>query len=434
MLSVQSSKRYNHIDKSRIKLLDCLSFLVPFSSFIKMDIIGRLYLTDILLLCLLPYLFAKRGKRLFSKLPITTIILLIFWLIFQIISDLINESDFHNFVRGWAMIIFTLINFSALYLLLHGNTKRLITYAVGLASGEIIGYLISPTSYSIAHPWKFGYGHSITLLLIIGTILINQKQKIFRYWPSVGMFIVSTINLIMGTRAVSGVTFLSGCYMVFSERNRSNKRNIKNNIKQLMLIAFLMIAGAWGVISIYKYTVLNGYLGQKALQKYEMQAYGKYGLVLGGRSEVLVSGLAVLDSPVIGHGSWAKDCRYASLYTDIKKHEGYDSGENYQDCLIPTHSHLMGAWVQAGVFGAIFWLWIFTLPCRCLMNTFNKYSKLTPLVVYAAFMLIWDILFSPYGAERRFITPYYIVLMISFLPINTNIAQSSTRIKYSIFK
>ena len=50
---------------------------------------------------------------------------------------------------------------------------------------------------------------------------------------------------------------------------------------------------------------------------------GEYGLLLGGRSEFLVSSLAVLESPVIGHGSWAKDCRYASLYVELKREAGY---------------------------------------------------------------------------------------------------------------
>lgn len=42
---------------------------------------------------------------------------------------------------------------------------------------------------------------------------------------------------------------------------------------------------------------------------------GEYGLLLGG------SGV-----PVIGHGSWVKDCRYASLYVELKREAGHIPG------------------------------------------------------------------------------------------------------------
>jgi O-antigen ligase len=150
-----------------------------------------------------------------------------------------------------------------------------------------------------------------------------------------------------------------------------------------------------------------------------MQTAGEDGLLLGGRSEFLVSSLAVLESPVIGHGSWAKDCRYASLYVELKREAGYIPGAESETCLIPAHSHFMGAWVQAGVFGAVFWLWVLTLPVRTLARLYATRERLTPLVAFLAFLLLWDIFFSPFGGDRRFMTPFYIVLMMSYLPAGT---------------
>jgi hypothetical protein len=92
---------------------------------------------------------------------------------------------------------------------------------------------------------------------------------------------------------------------------------------------------------------------------------------------------------------------------------GYFPGEENEECLIPTHSHLLGAWVEAGILGAVFWMWVFVLALRSLAVSFRYSDRLIPLIVFIAFFLIWDVFFSPYGAERRFVTTYYVVVLIS---------------------
>ena len=52
------------------------------------------------------------------------------------------------------------------------------------------------------------------------------------------------------------------------------------------------------------------YPGEDVQKKYQMEASGKYGVLLGGRTELLASLPAVYDSPILGHGSWAKDRIY----------------------------------------------------------------------------------------------------------------------------
>ena len=76
---------------------------------------------------------------------------------------------------------------------------------------------------------------------------------------------------------------------------------------------------------------------------------------------------------------------------------------------------MFGAWVEAGVLGAAFWLWVLWLAGRALLNGRFGSTHLAPLVTFAGLMLLWDVLFSPFGAERRFITPFYIALLMSVL-------------------
>lgn len=402
-----------------IGILDAVAFLAPLLRSVTIEAVGRLYLTDLLLAGMLLFLLVHSGRRLSARLPRTAILLLVGWLLAQVVTDLIRGSSFHDYARGWAMIGFTLLNFCSLYLLLAGKPKRLVLFAAGAALGQIAGYFIAPSEYALGEPWKFGYGTGVSWLLVLLAVGLAKGRRFGRLWPAAVLLLVALLNIFMGFRSAGGVAFLTACYLAAQALRGTRSTATRLRPRQLFVLGAVAVLGAWGVLQLYEYSVEAGWLGAEARQKYEMQASGEYGVLLGGRSEILVSGLAVLESPVIGHGSWAKDCRYASLYVELKREAGYFPGEEGEQCLIPAHSHLMGAWVQAGVLGAIFWLWVLTLPVRTLARLYTTRERFTPLVALLAFLLLWDIFFSPFGGDRRFMTPFYIVLMMSYLPAGT---------------
>jgi hypothetical protein len=81
--------------------------------------------------------------------------------------------------------------------------------------------------------------------------------------------------------------------------------------------------------------------------------------------------------------------------------------------LIPEHSYLFGAWVDAGILGAVFWAWVFLLDAKTLMRVYPPTTMLLPVMSYVGFELLWDIIFSPYGAEVRIIVPFYAVMLMT---------------------
>ena len=133
---------------------------------------------------------------------------------------------------------------------------------------------------------------------------------------------------------------------------------------------------------------------------------------------------AIYDSPILGHGSWAKDPKYLLAeqqamalmdYTDA----GDISTETLEEGLIPSHSFILGAWVDAGILGACFWALVLVLTVKSLARVYPSSFAMLPLASYAAFFLLWDILFSPYGAQMRIISPYYIVLLMTWMSMPT---------------
>lgn len=397
--------------------LDVLAFLIPATSFIELEIVGRLFAPDALLASIIPLLvFSRQGRALAHRLARTFLLLAGLWLFGQVVTDLVQQTPFGDWSRGWAKIAFTMVNFAALSMLLERQLRRIVMYSVGLAVGGMLTYFLNPSTYAASQPWKFGYGVSVTwLLVLVAMAVAGQGRK--RWSLAIGVVLaVSTLNIYMGFRNMGGVLFLVAAYMAAQalvSRRSANPGRVR--LRHVVLVIAVLGGAAWGVLGLYGLAAESGLLGRDAQQLYERQAAGEYGLLLGGRSEMLVSLPAIFDSPMLGHGSWAKDCNYTSLLIEIRRELGYYPGQENEHCLIPAHSHLLGSWVEAGVLGAFFWLWALSLTARALLGSFPLRGGHTPLVVFVGLLLAWDILFSPFGAERRFITPFYIVIMMACL-------------------
>jgi O-antigen ligase len=223
----------------------------------------------------------------------------------------------------------------------------------------------------------------------------------------------------MGARNLGGACLVASIYLMVSRQLR--KRGVddsKPRPRVVVTIAASIIVALIGIIMTYQLAASIGILGPSERDKYEQQSKGDLGIILGGRKEMLGYIPAIYDSPILGHGSWAKDPTYLIAQRQLLAQLGYaDTGEitsdDIEEGLIPTHSCLFGAWVDAGILGALFWGWIFVLTLRVLIRVYPTTFVLLPIVSYVAFALLWDILFSPYGAKARIIEIYYVVMLMN---------------------
>ena len=62
--------------------------------------------------------------------------------------------------------------------------------------------------------------------------------------------------------------------------------------------------------------------------------------------------------------------------------------------------------------GGVFWLFVLLLVTKVLANLFQARDPLSPLYVFIALLLVWDLLFSPFGADRRVMVGFQIAVMI----------------------
>ncbi len=409
-----SSHSY-YVDEKENIIGDAIVLLIPTLAFLEVRLIGRMFLSEIILIGLLPFLLFFKGWMLRGPLPKKLIALGLLWLFAQLITDLIRGTPFQDYSRGWAKITFLLANFAALYMLLYGSRKRLVLFALGLVFSGFLAYKFNPSVYASSHPWKFGVGFSITLLLIL--LSMSNFVSRVRLFPSLILFFLTSLNLYMGLRSTAGVCFLAGGYTFAQQIFVTNVHvSIKPSLKKVAFISLLVIVAIVSFLKFYDYAAEYYWLGKRARDLIRLQS-GSFGVFLGGRAALYSATQAIVDSPVIGHGSWAKNPYYITILRDLEKF-GYtirDLKRLYRSRLIPSHSYVLGGWVESGILGAVFWIWVLMLTAKVLFYQYNIKDQLNPLIAYIGISFVWNILFSPFGAVARLTAAYFLVLLMSTL-------------------
>ena len=105
-----------------------LAFITPCTVFMEFNLVGRIFAPELILIGLLPFLLLMRGRMLADPLPRFFLFMAFSWLCAQILTDLIRDTPFADYSRGWSKIIFTTMNFCTLYMLLYGSRQRIVLF------------------------------------------------------------------------------------------------------------------------------------------------------------------------------------------------------------------------------------------------------------------------------------------------------------------
>jgi hypothetical protein len=187
---------------------------------------------------------------------------------------------------------------------------------------------------------------------------------------------------------------------------------------RVLLLLTLALGAAYAANASIKYAARHDFFDESLNEKFLGQSEGDYGVLVGGRPETLVAIQAILDRPIIGHGSFPFEMKYVQMKQDIQYEHGYsdsDQAEETDAPVIPTHSHLTLAWVEGGIFGGICWIYILILIIRGLLRLTSLRPQLAPLYSYLLVGFLWDIMYSPFGSVNRIRAAFYVLLSYSIL-------------------
>lgn len=225
---------------------------------------------------------------------------------------------------------------------------------------------------------------------------------------------VYTVARTSSGRSAVLVTLLSVCILCYVRRGWRRMRIMRKHFFVVMIFGFILVSL---IGSLYKTAARNGWLSEKAQQKYETQMgssknVGLLDMLMKGRGEFFVSFYAAFHEPFWGYGPWPIDkkgiCQeFLYKYGDpeaIHQMEDYRKflaaqGATHVTFGLPAHSMLIQNWVWYGLLGLPFWVYVLFK----MFELMRKYIDAVPQWFgYLAVMLptmSWAILFSPYSGR-----------------------------------
>lgn len=404
-------------------LADMLAVIIGITTSFTVVVVGTLPVAEGLMLALLPVILAVRGKRLNRPIFKTVFALLALWLANQAFTDLYRETAMRDWLRGNAAIVFFLIDLTFLVMLLGQNERRKILFVASYAIGSLLAARFQPTELALTEPWKFGYSNGATILSVLAAGFLYDRR---RYMLSLVVLAgITGANLLENYRSpVLNILVAVALTMPLIPERVGRIRLLPRKGTKARIAFLIVTALAAGVLAqgLVQLVTKGGLISEDAQGKNKMQSQSHAGLLLAGRPEILVSSRAVIDHPIIGLGSWPRDFKYVEMLNDIQVRFGIptDLTDQEQDSqgLIPAHSHLMGAWISAGILGAAFWGYIMWLTFRGIVRLTAVTLRFSLLYALLLFAMVWTIMFSPFGLNMRILDAVVIVIAIDLLPVN----------------
>lgn len=383
-----------------------LLFLFGFFSTIRVSLIGQIGISEIIALLYLPF---SQFRKLVRCYPILTPITIsyTFLLLCLVLSDIINESELDEYLRGWACIIFSFISFWFIINQLHREVRYFVYYLIGLIIVSIfwggteidIEVLEENTNYFKQRIMVF----SNPIVLLFSFFLCEKKYK---QSALLVLFSYALLCIILDARSNSVAFFLSTLLL--------SLKLYKIKIHRQFLIFWLMLFISIGYLSYCYYVdqvLYHDFGGKNAQNQLHMTTnpYNPFELLYYGRMGTFIAVEAVKERPLWGYGSWAKDPdgKFAELAarwsdTDSSRTVGY----------ISSHSIVVTAWLWAGIGGGLAILYLLILLLKMGIKIYQRSTDMALLVVVMPlfFGIIWDFLFSPFG-HLRITVPFVLAIL-----------------------
>lgn len=399
-------------------------FMLPMLTIPRISLGGELLISDLALFFLVPIILYKH-RRFNLRQPFLkqVLILLGLWILAAIVSDLRASSSTLDILRGQANLWMFAGYIFVFFVLIDGRRERYVAALFGIALAYIGKNLVEEgVSFGAftGTRWKFGNGFAVTLIVLI---LLQSKLPTRKLQGGFAMAF-SLMHLALNARSLFLTSFLSGATAAMG---------IGGLTRRARMLAGATLLAAAGILypvaeGVYGRAVMSGTFGDAVRDKYIMQTSGDLGVLLGGRSEMLIAVRAVAQKPFLGFGSGLNDQGLRLEYFQLREAAGQEIrwGADFvrRSEIIPTHSFLFKSWVSHGILGAVFWIYVLSLLARGILDGMFGYRPAGPLEMLALLWTVWNVLFSPFGLTQRVFTAVFIVIAASLIVQNARRADT----------
>jgi hypothetical protein len=405
-----------------------------------LTIIARIPLAEIIAFGCIPFLLGGRNFQPYMHRIQIVVILLGLWFLGVCLSDLVTGNYFERYIRGAMKPVFCFFWFLFYVGILLKDFRLLLLTPIGSILSALQNYL-RPTSFTEDYVAAGGYesmvfGVEPIISACIGALVLWLYTK-NRLYSVALMGLQFVILVLMGaSRSSILVTFMSaGCLFYVWWTRSKHRKSFNLTISRVILLVLLAGFGLTCIYYAYVFAATEGWLGEIPQQKFASQSktiFGSspLGLVLAGRPQVYGAILGIIDTPIVGSGSWTAWLMGDYLY-DAMSQVGSDpqilSAIANGAAAGVGHSIIFGTWLENGILSLFAMLGVLWITTKCFLVTLGKDSPIAPIIIIGYIGFLWAYFFSPFDVFHRRTIGFFFALYVINFPINLYFPHSLQR-------
>lgn len=384
-------------------------FLLGLCALLKIKMIGTIAIAELVILATYFVVPSSLTSVKNNKYVFNLIALGLLWGVGVIISDVYNDTDSVDALKGLFNVLLLISIVPGVYWAVKDSPKSILVFWFGAGLSAIINFAFFAEIENVEDEdvWMV-YALYVLVIAIAGYLY----YKGYLYYSCIISEAFSVWSLFHFSRNIFLCVTIANIIILYIEKLQANSvidmiSTFRNKI--LLLIVSIFIGGVL-VDTIYEYGAQSGYMGERVYDKYMMQKQSNMGLA-SGRMDFIIAADLIKESPIVGYGSYAKD-KTGLLYK-------YYSMDEYVDMMfraeresqLPAHSYVLGAWLNSGVLGLFFFIYVLYYMTRSILRGTIMYERrFIALQILLTMYYFWDILFSPFQNRTNFLM--YIIPII----------------------
>jgi O-antigen ligase len=298
-----------------------------------------------------------------------------------LLSDLYRNNAPADFMRGWARLFFLGVDLLVVAMLVSSRRANFWLLALGYGFGGAILLLAQGLPFA---QLKMGYAEPLTIGGITLTCLIKRTNHRGLVLLGLGL-----VNVMWDYRSMGAFCVVTAAVVWLNQLAQGGREKLVRAGVMVAVLATLVGIG---------YYASQGSFAQRR------QASNAIRL-----SSAMIGFSAVLESPLIGYGSWGRDTRFAKLYADVMFRMNKSEESPLYDfdlirlATIPAHSQFLEAWIEGGLLGIGFMMCYLLLLLRGLRDLLIMKSPPPTIALMGFFMIwgLWALFMSPFKGLMR---------------------------------
>lgn len=405
--SVRSVPDHSQNAKTRLSLSwpSLYMFAFGFGWAVSLELQFRVYLAELIMLTLLPFL---RWRLIFGKYQALSRVLvcLALWLVAILFSDLFNQNDPMNTLRALSTPVLATLTLVFVLACVHHAPRSLLAFFCGMALGKLLfgepfyGPEWAARSIDLSALFELNYFKAriepfLTPVLLVGLAWLGRNRPRRVVLPAM---VIGATYILLDSRS-SGLFFLISSLMFLLI-------NMGRRISPATVVGggVLMCGVLYALFVLYvDHTLRNNVTSQTGRQLAQVEnPYNPIELLRVGRPEWTVMPSAIAERPVMGWGSWAEDTRNRFNFMQAQSagliYEGVEqfAGTTY----IPAHSTIGAAWMWSGLLGLVAMISLGIVLVQLGVAASSHRTVMLFIALFLSAHMAWAFFFSPPQSVR----------------------------------